>query len=209
MSAVSAPAPPRSSAAAAPLLAIVGNPNSGKTTLFNLLTGMKQKVANYPGVTVEKKIGECTSQHGKKLRLIDLPGAYSLNARSPDEAVARDVLLGRRTDTPRPDRVVCIADAANLERNLYLVTQVLELGLPTILVLNMMDVAEQKAWHINVARLSEALGVPVITTEATTGKGLTELKIALSREDLPLPSGIPRLCRMSCGQRWPRAGTRW
>ena len=91
-------------AAETPLIAIVGNPNSGKTTLFNLLTGLKQKVANYPGVTVEKKIGECYSQHGKKLRLIDLPGAYSLNARSPDEAVLRDVLLGRRPETPRPDR---------------------------------------------------------------------------------------------------------
>jgi energy-coupling factor transporter ATP-binding protein EcfA2 len=106
-------------AAETPLIAIVGNPNSGKTTLFNLLTGLKQKVANYPGVTVEKKIGECYSQHGKKLRLIDLPGAYSLNARSPDEAVLRDVLLGRRPETPRPDRVVCVVDSANIERNLY------------------------------------------------------------------------------------------
>jgi ferrous iron transport protein B len=137
--------------ASPPLIAIVGNPNSGKTTLFNLLTGLKQKVANYPGVTVEKKIGECYSQHGKKLRLIDLPGAYSLNARSPDEAVLRDVLLGRRPETPRPDRVVCVVDAANLERNLYLVAQVLELGLPTILVLNMIDVAEQRQWRIDAA----------------------------------------------------------
>jgi ferrous iron transport protein B len=85
-----------------PSIAIVGNPNSGKTTVFNLLTGLRQKVANYPGVTVEKKIGECFSQHGKKLRLIDLPGAYSLNARSPDEAVLRDVLLGRQPGTPAP-----------------------------------------------------------------------------------------------------------
>jgi ferrous iron transport protein B len=174
-------------AGAPPLLAIAGNPNSGKSTIFNLLTGLKQKVANYPGVTVEKKIGECYSQHGKKLRLIDLPGAYSLNARSPDEAVTRDVLLGRRGDTPRPDRVICVADASNLERNLYLVTQVLELGLPTIVVLNMMDVAEQKGWQIDVAKLSDILGVPVVKMQATTGKGLTDLKVALSREDLPLP----------------------
>ena len=171
-----------------PLIAIVGNPNSGKTTLFNLLTGLKQKVANYPGVTVEKKIGECYSQHGKKLRLIDLPGAYSLNARSPDEAVLRDVLLGRRADTPRPDRVVCVVDSANLERNLYLVSQVLELGLPTILVLNMMDVAVQREWRIDAAKLSELLGVVVVQTQAVTGKGLIELKLALSREDLPLPT---------------------
>lgn len=168
-----------------PLIAIVGNPNSGKTTIFNLLTGLKQKVANYPGVTVEKKIGECYSQHGKKLRLIDLPGAYSLNARSPDEAVLRDVLLGRRADTPRPDRVVCVVDAANLERNLYLVSQVLELGLPAILVLNMMDVAEQREWRIDTAKLAERLGIPVIKTQAVSGKGMLELKLALSREDLP------------------------
>jgi ferrous iron transport protein B len=175
------------SAPDSPLLAIVGNPNSGKTTLFNLLTGLRQKVANYPGVTVEKKIGECWSQHGKKIRLIDLPGAYSLNARSPDEAVLRDVLLGRRADTPKPDRVMLVLDAANLERNLYLATQILELGLPTVIVLNMIDIAEAKNWRIEVRRLSEELGVPVIPMQATSGKGLIELKAAMSREDLPKP----------------------
>ena len=185
-------------AAETPLIAIVGNPNSGKTTLFNLLTGLKQKVANYPGVTVEKKIGECYSQHGKKLRLIDLPGAYSLNARSPDEAVLRDVLLGRRPETPRPDRVVCVVDSANIERNLYLVSQVLELGLPTILVLNMADVAEQREWRIDAAKLSSLLGIPVVQTQAVTGKGLIDLKVALSRDDVPatkwqsavIPAGV-------------------
>ncbi|MCA1962711.1 MAG: ferrous iron transport protein B [Prosthecobacter sp.] len=175
------------SAPDSPLLAIVGNPNSGKTTLFNLLTGLRQKVANYPGVTVEKKIGECWSQHGKKLRLIDLPGAYSLNARSPDEAVLRDVLLGRRADTPRPDRVVLVLDAANLERNLYLASQILELGLPTVIALNMIDVAEARQWRIDVSALSTELGVPVIPMQATTGKGLLELKAAMSRADLPRP----------------------
>ena len=183
----------------APLLyALVGNPNCGKTTIFNALTGLRQKVANYPGVTVEKKVGECFSQHGKPMRLIDLPGAYSLNARSPDEAVLRDVLLGRRTDTPRPDRVICIADASNLERNLYLVTQVLELGIPTLLVLNMVDVAESKLWRIDAAKLSEELGIPVIPMQANSGKGLLELKIAMSQESMkparwvspPLPDAI-------------------
>jgi ferrous iron transport protein B len=194
-------------AAETPLIAIVGNPNSGKTTLFNLLTGLKQKVANYPGVTVEKKIGECYSQHGKKLRLIDLPGAYSLNARSPDEAVLRDVLLGRRPETPRPDRVVCVVDSANLERNLYLVCQVLELGLPTLLVLNMADVAEQREWRIDAAKLSELLGIPVVKTQAVTGQGLIELKLALSREDVPatkwqsaiIPAGVRAALEQSRG----------
>lgn len=194
-------------AAETPLIAIVGNPNSGKTTLFNLLTGLKQKVANYPGVTVEKKIGECYSQHGKKLRLIDLPGAYSLNARSPDEAVLRDVLLGRRPETPRPDRVVCVVDSANLERNLYLISQVLELGLPTILVLNMVDVAEQREWRIDATKLSELLGIPVVKTQAVTGQGLIELKLALSRDDVPatkwqsavIPAGVRAALESSRG----------
>ena len=188
----------RSSSTAEPLFALVGNPNAGKTTIFNALTGLRQKVANYPGVTVEKKIGECISQHGKKLQVIDLPGAYSLNARSPDEAVLRDVLLGRRSDTPRPDHVIIIADASNLERNLYLVTQLLELGLPTILALNMIDVAESKLWLIDIPKLSEKLGVPVIPMQANTGKGILELKIAMSNaaakapawESPPLPEPV-------------------
>src|SRR5450432_3422555 len=96
-------------------IAVVGNPNCGKSTLFNALTGLRQKVGNYPGVTIEKKIGETFSQHGRPIKIIDLPGAYSLAARSPDEAVLRDVLLGRRADTPQPDRIICVVDASNLE----------------------------------------------------------------------------------------------
>src|SRR5450759_150754 len=102
-----------------PIYALVGNPNCGKSTLFNALTGLKQKVGNYPGVTVEKRVGTTYSQHGQPITVIDLPGAYSLAARSPDEAITRDVLLGRRSDTAQPDRVLCILDATNLERNLY------------------------------------------------------------------------------------------
>jgi ferrous iron transport protein B len=174
----------------APLtFALVGNPNCGKTTLFNALTGLKQKVGNYPGVTVERKEGECYSQHGKKLRLIDLPGTYSLSARSPDEAVMRDVLLGRRPDTPRPDRVIVVIDASNLERNLYLLTQILELGLPVIVALNMTDVAEEKGLVIDVPLLSERLGVPVVPIQATEKKGIIELKAAMSRENLITPKG--------------------
>ena len=170
----------------APVYALVGNPNCGKSTLFNALTGLKQKIGNYPGVTVEKKIGTAYSQHGQPLTIIDLPGAYSLAARSPDEAVLRDVLLGRRADTPMPDRIVCIADATNLERNLYLVHQILDLGRPVILVLNMMDVAERTGLVVRAARMEKELGIPVIPCEAVNGKGLVELRLAMSRHDLPL-----------------------
>jgi ferrous iron transport protein B len=176
-----------SSAPRAPVYALVGNPNCGKSTLFNALTGLKQKIGNYPGVTVERKVGTAYTQHGQPLTLIDLPGAYSLAARSPDEAVTRDVLLGRRADTPMPDRIVCIADATNLERNLYLVHQILDLGRPVVLVLNMMDLATQAGLTVRVARLEHELGIPVIPCEAANGKGLIELKLALSRHDLPLP----------------------
>ncbi|HEY0865396.1 MAG TPA: ferrous iron transport protein B [Lacunisphaera sp.] len=169
-----------------PVYAVVGNPNCGKTTLFNALTGLRQKVGNYPGVTVEKKIGITYSQHGRPIQLIDLPGAYSLAARSPDEAVLRDVLLGRREDTPQPDRIICVVDAANLERNLYLVHQILDLGRPVIVALNMMDMAAEAGMRVDAAELEGALGVPVIACEAVHGRGLVELKLAMSRIELPL-----------------------
>ena len=180
------PAPKAPGPSRQPVYALVGNPNCGKSTLFNALTGLKQKVGNYPGVTVEKKMGTVYSQHGQPISVIDLPGAYSLAARSPDEAVTRDVLLGRRTDTPQPDRILCIVDSTNLERNLYLVHQVLDLGRPVILVLNMMDLAAQAGLSIRVARLEQMLGIPVIPCEASNGKGIIELKLAMSRHDLPL-----------------------
>ncbi len=169
-----------------PTYAVVGNPNCGKSTLFNALTGLKQKVGNYPGVTVEKKVGTTYSQHGQPITVIDLPGTYSLAARSPDEAVTRDVLLGRRADTPMPDRILCILDATNLERNLYLLHQILDLGRPVIVVLNMMDLAAQAGLNIRVARLEHELGVPVIPCEAVHGKGLVELRVAMSRLEVPL-----------------------
>jgi ferrous iron transport protein B len=165
---------------------MVGNPNCGKTTLFNALTGLRQKVGNYPGVTVEKKIGEMYSQHGHTIQIIDLPGAYSLAARSPDEAVLRDVLLGRREDTPQPDRIICVVDASNLERNLYLVHQVLDLGRPVIIALNMMDLAASAGIHVRPAELERTLGVPVFPCEAVNGRGLLDLKLAMSRTELPL-----------------------
>ena len=169
-----------------PVYAMVGNPNCGKTTLFNALTGLRQKVGNYPGVTVEKKIGITYSQHGRPIQLIDLPGAYSLAARSPDEAVLRDVLLGRREDTPQPDRIICVVDASNLERNLYLVHQLLDLGRPLIVALNMMDMAAAAGMKIDPKGLERSLGVPVIPCEAVNGRGLVELRLAMSRIELPL-----------------------
>ncbi len=185
----------------APVFAIVGNPNCGKSTLFNALTGLKQKVGNYPGVTVEKKQGTAYSQHGLPLTVIDLPGAYSLAARSPDEAVTRDVLLGRRADTPTPDRIICLVDATNLERNLYLVHQVMDLGRPVILALNMMDLVEASGMTIRIGRLQTALGIPVIPCEAVNGKGLIELKLAMSRTDLPLPRHAWDVPRSDCRRR--------
>ena len=168
------------------ILALAGNPNVGKTTLFNALTGLRQKVANYPGVTVEKKVGRCilSEDASKKseCQIIDLPGTYSLASRSPDEHVARGVLLGQIPGTPHPDVIIVLADASNLERNLYLVTQVLELGRPAIVALSMMDVAQQQGKRIDVEKLSRHLRVPVIAVQAHKGKddtGVKALKAAI------------------------------
>src|SRR5436853_7170764 len=144
-----------------PVLALVGNPNTGKTTLFNALSGLRQRTGNYPGVTVETKKGSMT-WGGRPFELIDLPGTYSLAPRSPDEMVAVDVILGRQEGEPRPDVVVSIVDASNLDRNLYLTTQALELGTPVVVALNMIDVAEAHGIRIDAAGLSKALGVPVV-----------------------------------------------
>ncbi len=159
-----------------------GNPNSGKSTVFNALTNLRQKVGNYPGVTVEKKIGRMVagaSGQSKIIHVLDLPGTYSLAVRSPDEKVARDVLLGRMADTPKPDLVVCVVDAGNLERSLYLVSQIQDLGLPLIVNLNMMDSLKEQGQEIDVNRLSQALGTPVIATVASQNKGIEELKTAI------------------------------
>src|SRR4051812_34613147 len=169
-----------------PTVALVGNPNTGKTTLFNALAGMRQRVGNYPGVTVEKKAGQM--RHGKMtFNVIDLPGTYSLAPRSPDEMVAVDVLLGHQNGEARPDVVVIIVDASNLERNLYLTTQVLELGVPVVVALNMTDVAEAHGLKLDVPRLSNRLGVPVIPLQANKGKGLELLKQAIA-DTLILPA---------------------
>ena len=161
-------------------VALIGNPNTGKSTLFNALASMKARVGNYPGVTVEKKVGRF--QHdGRSVTLIDLPGTYSLSPRTADEMVSVDVLLGRQADVPQIDVIVCILDASNLERNLYLFTQIRDLNRPTILVLNMTDVAESRGIAIDEALLAERLGVPVIAIQAHRRKGIAELREAIAR----------------------------
>src|SRR6187402_2156934 len=140
-------------------VALAGNPNSGKTTLFNALTGLRQKVANYPGVTVEKKTGRCKvmsvdGSGDRWIDIIDLPGTYSLISRSPDEHVAMEVLRGLRADTKAPDVVVVVVDASNLQRNLYLVSQLIELGRPMVIALNMTDVALRRGINVSAEQLA-------------------------------------------------------
>ena len=168
-------------------VAVAGNPNSGKTTIFNSLTGARQKVGNYPGVTVEWKQG--TYRRGDlQLELFDLPGTYSLTAYSDEELVARDFLLGSK-----PDVVVDVVDASNLERNLYLTTELLEIGRPVVLALNMTDVARDRGLQIDVARLAAKLGVPVVPTIGNRGEGMDDLiqaiaEVAISEADKPGPA---------------------
>ncbi len=159
---------------------LIGNPNTGKSTLFTALSGMHTRIANFPGCTVEKKLGIYQDQ-GVKITLVDLPGTYSLSPRSLDEMVSVDVLLGRQPDVGKIDAVICIADAANLERNLYLYTQVREIGVPVILCLNMWDLAESRGVVIDREALSQRLGVPVVVTSAHRNVGITELKAAIHR----------------------------
>jgi len=162
-------------------VAVIGNPNAGKSTLFNALTGLRQRVGNYPGVTVEKRTGTAYTLHGEAIELIDLPGLYSLSPRSPDEKIAWQVLRGEAPGVPRPDAVLCVVDASNLERNLFLVTQVMELGLPVLVALNMVDMAEARGVRLRPEELSQKLGVPFIPTQAHRGKGLVELRAALGQ----------------------------
>jgi ferrous iron transport protein B len=165
--------------AATPTIALVGNPNTGKSTLFSALAGVRQRIGNYPGVTVEKKLGRMT-HGGQTFTLVDLPGTYSLAPRSPDEMVAVDLLLGH-LDDGAPDAVLSIVDASNLERNLYLVSQVLEFGLPTVVALNMTDVAAARGITIDVDELSKRIGVPVVAIQAHHGVGLDDLRRAVGK----------------------------
>ncbi len=155
-------------------IALAGNPNAGKTTLFNSLTGLKQKVANYPGVTVERKEG-AWRLNDKAANLIDLPGLYSLDATSLDEHIARDVITGEQSGMPKPDAIVAVVDATNLERNLYLVMQLFEFGVPVVIALTMIDVFEKQKHEIDVEMLSTLLKTPVVAINAKSGRGKDEL----------------------------------
>ena len=167
-----------SAAAGSLTVALVGNPNTGKSTLFSALCGVPTRVGNYPGVTVEKKLGRYSDGCGEVV-VVDLPGTYSLSARTMDEMVSVDVLLGRQADVAKLDVIVAIADATNLERNLYLFTQLRQLQIPILLVLNMWDRVQAGEIKIDVARLSERLGVKVICATASRSSGIKEIKTAI------------------------------
>ncbi|MFZ6871338.1 ferrous iron transporter B [Undibacterium sp. Di27W] len=158
-----------------PRIALVGNPNCGKTALFNRLTGARQKVANYAGVTIERKEGKFRSAAGRHWQVLDLPGTYSLHAITPDEKITQDVVTGQRTDEAMPDAVVCVVDATNLKRGLRVVFELLALGQPLILAINMMDIAKKRHIHIDIAALSSTLNIPVVETVAVDPAGVDAL----------------------------------
>lgn len=173
-------------------VALIGNPNTGKSTLFNALSGLQSRVGNFPGVTVEKKIGRV--QWGQSsVELIDLPGTYSLAPRSLDEMVSVNVLLGKQSDVGSPDAVICIVDASNLERNFYLLSQVLDIGLPTVLVLNMWDVAEERGLQIDADALQTRLEIPVVKCAAHRKVGVSEIQAAVQRAIASGPRVVPAL----------------
>jgi ferrous iron transport protein B len=175
-------------------VAIVGPPNSGKSTLFNRLTGLRQKVANYPGVTVEQHVGRARLGNGSEVALVDLPGIYSLTPRSEDEQVARDVLTGRMPGTPRPDGILLILDSTNLGRHLMLAAPVLALELPTMIVLNMADDLRNRGGEVDTEALARQLGAPVVLASAARNEGLEPVwQFLAERGAAPVPTELPAL----------------
>jgi len=174
----------------APLIVLAGNPNSGKSALFNALTGARQKIANYPGVTVERKSGHFTFADGRPAELVDLPGSYSLDPTSPDEEVTRSVIMGLQQSERRPDAVILVLDAANLDNHLRFALEVIALGRPVVVALNMMDLAERDGLTLDPAKLEQALGVPVIPTVAVRRRGLEELSAAVEERLRHKPDNI-------------------
>ena len=172
-------------------VALVGNPNAGKSALFNALTGARQKIANYPGVTVERKAGKLTLPSGDNVELIDLPGSYSFDATSPDEEVTRKVVMGEFEGEAQPDVLVIVLDAANLDQHLVFAQEVIELGKPTIVALNMVDLAERDGLTLDPAALSSALDVPVVSTVAVRRRGLPDLIDAIAAANTAPPASTP------------------
>ena len=170
-------------------IALVGNPNTGKSTLFNALTGLKQKIANYPGVTVEKKVG-FTTISGEKVRVVDLPGTYSLNPKQLDEKIAYEVLAGKYKHEPAPDLAIVLIDASNLDRNLYLATQVMDLGIPVVIALSMIDVAEERGIEIDSKKISEQLGVPVIPIIAKNFGEAEKVIKHIEKNEIAVPGAL-------------------
>ena len=185
--------------------ALVGNPNSGKSALFNALTGARQKIANYPGVTVERKAGRLAlpakDGAGDALELIDLPGSYSFDAASPDEEVTRQVVHGDFAGEPQPDVLILVLDAANLEQHLVFAQEVLELGRPTVVALNMVDLAERDGLTLDPAALSEALGVPVVPTVAVRRRGLAELTAAIAEAETHADEAVRKKWHLTLPER--------
>ena len=180
-------------------LALVGTPNSGKTSLFNALTGSRQRAANYPGVTVERKSGVFQTPTGRSVAVLDLPGTYSLRGRSPDEVITREVVLGEMPGEKVPDCIVCVADATNLRLSFRLVLELKRVGRPMLLVLNMIDLARRRGIVIDLERLSSELGIPVTTAVAVRKGGTAELLRHLDG----IPRGRPRSILL------PTPGTRF
>jgi ferrous iron transport protein B len=197
------PATPSAKAAGQRLVALIGPPNTGKSTLFNRLTGLRQKVANYPGVTVERHIGSLRLDSGLALTLVDLPGVYSLTPRSEDEQVTHDVLEGRMEDLPKPDAILLILDSTNLARHLMLAAPVLSLGVPTLIVLNMADDLARRGGNLDVQRLTKELGAPVLLVSAARGEGIEGVRFWLQQQ-IPMPERIelPVLNNLASCRKW-------
>ncbi len=208
-------------AAAAPLVVLAGNPNAGKSALFNALTGARQKIANYPGVTVERKSGHFTLSDGRPVELVDLPGSYSLDPTSPDEAVTRSVITGEFSGERRPDMIIIVLDAANLDNHLRFALEVIALGQPVVVALNMMDLAERDGLTLDPKKLEAALGAPVVPTVAVRRRGLIDLSAAvehrllLKADDakivIPEEHGLQKLAKKIAAQTVvaETAGHRW
>src|SRR5436305_8040542 len=184
-------------------VAVIGPPNSGKTTLFNRLTGLRQKVANFPGVTVEQHTGVAELPDGRAVSLIDLPGVYSLSPRSEDEQVAFDVLTGKRADTPKPEAILLVLDATNLGRHLMLAAPILALGVPTLIILNMADDLRNRKGKLDTAALSAELGAPVALISARAGEGIDKVQSFLAGVmPKPAPKTLPVLQEVPKCRAW-------